>query len=262
MTSLKDEIIGNRNEKHTIMIYMETFNKLKKISTEDIELTIMKVVRQGLTHLKISADFMNHIGINLSTDQNIKKLEKEENAKEIIPLIVSKETYQKLSEFSGDLTIQDFLRILLSYTDSINSLNDSEKKSIETNNKNYNQSTNSDLIEGKLDIKSLQPSEYSYLSPVLWIFGISLFGIGDTITTYLSIISGNVELNPLTNFLITINPITLITFKIGIISGLYILYYIYREKHMDLTSIIMIPGIMTFIGTFLTFNNLFLIYGG
>ncbi len=104
--------------------------------------------------------------------------------------------------------------------------------------------------------------DYAHASRTMWAFGILFFGLGDVVTTYWSLFVGNMEMNPITRFLLNIDPVTFITFKIMIICGLYIIYHYSRERESSSSSVLAIPAAMAFIGAFVTFNNLIMIFGG
>jgi hypothetical protein len=87
----------------------------------------------------------------------------------------------------------------------------------------------------------------------------ALFGIGDTATTFWSLMKGNVETNPILAFLIGMNPLVMISFKIAIICAFYVFYSIMKNRNGKDSSLLWIPIIMIILGGYLTINNLLVI---
>lgn len=272
MACLKDEVKRN-SSRSRIFVYEDS---LQYLDPDDIEHDLEKALDYSRDAFLMASSRMFELGLVVidsppDEDKIVSGAPRDlENGRKVVPLSVNQDLYSKIQERRGELWVADFLDTVISYRKDMVKLDERYSGNfLTTRNKRnrVNQDDPEEEEEGEEDLEDEQVTvsvlgkdvDFDITSKILWILGMALFGIGDTATTYWSLMKGNVETNPILAFLIGMNPLVMISFKIAIICGFYVFYSIMKNRSGKDSSLLWIPVIMIILGGYLTVNNLLVI---
>ena len=272
MACLKDEV-KRSSSRSRIFVYEDN---LQYLDPEDIECDLEKALDYSREAFLIASKRMSELGLSvMDTPVEINKIvngapKDLENGRNVVPLSIGKDLYSKIQERRGELWVADFLDTVIGYRKEMEKLDGhyGGYSSPTKTHKNREPQEDSDDEDEEEEFSEDEPVSVNFLgrdvdydntSKILWILGMALFGVGDTATTYWSLMKGNVETNPVLAFLIGMNPLVMISFKIAIICGFYVFYSIMKNRNGKDSSLLWIPIIMIILGGYLTINNLLVI---
>ncbi len=197
-----------------------------------------------------------------------------ETGRKVVPLSVNLDLYTKIQERRGELWVADFLDTAINHHKEMSRLDErygvqgktrTVKKSSDLHDDSEDEEDENDdeepSEEQNVEVTFLgKDVDFDKTSKILWILGLALFGVGDTVTTYWSLMRGNIETNPILAFLIGLNPLVMISFKIAIICAFYVMYAVVKNRTGKDSFLLWIPTIMIILGGYLTINNLIMIF--
>jgi hypothetical protein len=277
MASLKDEVKRNSG-KCRIFVYEDS---LRYLDEDNLEEDLEKILDYSRDAFLIASNRLTELGLAL-VDHPVKSESKPlgepqdlDNGRKVISLVVSQELYDKVQERKGEMWDADFLETAINHHRDMIQLHERHfgSQGKRRTKKNRSQSDDTDEDEEEEDEEDSDSEEedvevtflgkdvyFDRTSKILWIIGLALFGVGDTVTTYWSLSMGNVETNPILAFLLGFNPLVMISFKIAIICAFYIAYTIMKNRTGKDSFLLWVPTIMIILGGYLTVNNLLVIF--
>lgn len=255
--------VASKNKKHKVLIYRETLKIINPSSSFDLEHKLINSISRAKLYLNASSGTMEDLGITLETSG---EMAYESSLKQTQQIKISDYLYERINELKGDLSIQDFLEIIVEYIHTFDQINlgfitKLDDTAEETPHVEEPGGQNYTLNDDSAQNYTIVEEGESLTNSLLWGLGVGFFGVGDILTTLLSVQSGNTEMNPLTNWLLSINPWTFVSFKVMILSALYLLYSKVATKTPLDNSRRIIPISTTLFGVFLTVNNILVLYG-
>ncbi|HEY3419784.1 MAG TPA: DUF5658 family protein [Methanomassiliicoccales archaeon] len=269
MACLKDEV-KRTSSRSRIFVYEDD---LQFLDPDDRERDLEKILDYSRDAFLTTSSRLTELGLKvvdspLEADKIVVGAPKDlENGRKVVPLSISTDLYSKIQERRGELWVADFLDIVIGYRKDMAKLEEQyggHRSKPRNERSGISQYDSDDEEEEEDEYSENEPVSVGFLgmkvdfdktSRILWILGMALFGVGDTATTYWSLMKGNVETNPILAFLIGMNPLVMISFKIAIICGFYIFYYIMKNRHGKDANLLWIPAIMIILGGYLTINN-------
>lgn len=275
MACLKDEL--KRTSSHSrIFVYEDNLQHLDQDNLEeDLEKALdysrdafliasNRMADLGLTVIDSPADSENKVGVVPGAPKDM------ENGRKVVPLSVGLDLYTKIQERRGELWVADYLDTAINHRTEMSRLEEryGGRKELRRQKRDPSPADDSEDEEEEEEYSQDEKVEVAFLgkdvdfdraSRILWILGVVLFGVGDTATTYWSLMKGNVETNPILAFLIGLNPLVMISFKIAIICAFYIMYSVLKNRSGKDSYLLWIPAIMIILGGYLTVNNLAMI---
>jgi hypothetical protein len=275
MASLKDEV-KRTSSKSRIFVYEEDLHYLDR---DNFEEELEKVLDYSRDAFIIASNRLNELGLTLvdsPADQNSKLIGEPkdiDNGRKVVAFSVNQDLYTKIQERRGEMWDADFLNIAINHYRDMRKLHDrysgrQETIRIKKNSAQMDDSDEENDLEELEEHSENEKVEASFLgmdvdfdktSKILWVLGLALFGVGDTTTTYWSLMKGNVETNPILAFLLGLNPLVMISFKIAIICAFYVLFAVLKNRNGKDSYLLWIPTIMIILGGYLTINNLLVI---
>jgi hypothetical protein len=272
MACLKDEVKRN-SSRSRIFVYEDV---LQYLDPDDIEHDLDKALDYSRDAFLMASSRMFELGLVVTDcppdeEKIVSGAPRDlENGRKVVPLSVNQDLYSKIQERRGELWVADFLDTVICYRKDMARLDERYSGNFlpDRNRRNRADQDCSDeeeeeeeyLEDDQVTINILgKEVDFDNTSKILWILGMALFGIGDTATTYWSLMKGNVETNPILAFLIGMNPLVMISFKIAIICGFYVFYSIMKNRNGKDSSLLWIPAIMIILGGYLTIHNLLVI---
>ncbi len=277
MACLKDEV-KRSSSRSRIFVYEDS---LQYLDPDDIEGDLEKALDYSREAFLIASKRMSELGLTvIDTPADINKIVNGapndlENSRNVVPLSIGQELYSKIQERRGEIWVGDFLDTVIGYRKEMARLDGSRGETVSVVKKQRSRASQDDSEEEEDEEDPEEENSYdepvsvSFLgkdvdfdntSKILWIIGIALFGVGDTATTFWSLKMGNVETNPILAFLIGMNPLIMISFKLAIICAFYVFYSIMKNRNGKDSSLLWIPIIMIILGGYLTINNLLVIF--
>jgi hypothetical protein len=274
MASLKEEV-KRTSSKSRIFVYEEDLHYLDR---DNFEEELEKVLDYSREAFIIASNRLNELGLTLvdsPSEQNSKLIggpKDIDSGRKVVAFPVNQELYTKIQERRGEMCDADFLNIAINHHKDMRKLHDRYSDRQETNHIKKHSTQMNDYEEEeeeeseeyseneKVEVRFLgMDVDFDKTSKILWVIGLALFGAGDTATTYWSLMKGNVETNPILAFLIGLNPLVMISFKIAIICAFYVLFAVLKNRNGKDSYLLWIPTIMIILGGYLTVNNLLVI---
>jgi hypothetical protein len=276
MACLKDEL-KRTSINSRIFVYEDS---LLHLDPDNLEDDLEKALDYSRDALLIASSRFGDLGLTV-VDSPSESEEKSgivpgvpkslENGRKVVPLSVSLDLYTKIQERRGELWVADYLDTAINHRAEMSKLEEryGGRKETRRSRRNPYPADDSEDEEDEEDYSEDENVEVTFLgkdvdfdktSKILWILGLALFGVGDTVTTYWSLMKGNVETNPILAFLIGLNPLVMISFKIAIICAFYVMYAVMKNRTGKDSFLLWIPTIMIILGGYLTINNLIMIF--
>jgi hypothetical protein len=273
MASLKDEV-KRTSGKCRIFVYEDS---LRYLDEDNLEEDLERILDYSRDAFLITSNRLTELGLAL-VDHPLKSESKPlgdpkdlDNGRKVVSLVVSQDLYDKIQERRGEMWDADFLDTAINHHKDMIKLHErhferQETRGIKKNKMPADDSEEEDEEETsedeKVDVNFLgKDVDFDMTSKILWIFGMALFGIGDTATTYWSLsIPRHVETNPILAFLLGFKPLVMISFKIAIICAFYVAYAILKNRTGKDSFLLWVPTIMIILGGYLTINNLLVIF--
>jgi hypothetical protein len=278
MACLKDEL-KRTSSNSRIFVYEDNLLHLDPDNLEDdlekaldysrdaFLIASTRLADLGLTVVDSPADSENKAGVVPGAPKDM------ENGRKVVPLSVGLDLYTKIQERRGELWVADYLDTAINHRTEMSKLEEryGGRKEMRRSRRNPAPSDDSEdeeeeeedefSMDEKVEVTFLGKNvDFDRTSKLLWILGVVLFGVGDTATTYWSLMKGNIETNPILAFLIGLNPLVMISFKIAIICAFYVMYAVLKNRSGKDSFLLWIPTIMIILGGYLTINNLFMIF--
>jgi hypothetical protein len=279
MACLKDEL-KRTSSNSRIFVYEDN---LLHLDPDNIEEDLEKTLDYSRDALLIASSRLADLG--LSVVDSPKESDNEmgvlpgvpkslETGRKVVPLSVNLDLYTKIQERRGELWVADFLDTAINHRKEMSRLDErygvqGRPQAIKKSSDMLDDSEDEEDEKDDEDPAEEQNVEVTFLgkdvdfdktSKILWILGLALFGVGDTVTTYWSLMRGNIETNPILAFLIGLNPLVMISFKIAIICAFYVMYAVVKNRTGKDSFLLWIPTIMIILGGYLTINNLIMIF--
>jgi hypothetical protein len=272
MACLKDEV-KRTSGKSRVSVYEDDLRYLDPDNLEELE----KILDFSRDAFLIASNRLTELGLTLidnPVDANKKTMGEPrdlDNGRKVVSIPVSQDLYSKIQERRGEMSEADFLSTAINHHKDMLRLHERYNGRQESLRGKKNGGSEDDSDEEEEEVEEYSEDkevevnflgknvDFDRASKILWALGLALFGVGDTATTYWSLMKGNIETNPILAFLIGLNPLVMISLKIAIICAFYLIYAILKNRNGKQSFLLWIPTIMIILGGYLTVNNLLVI---